>query len=238
MEETGDWTWKTPKIHRGIHETHGWHHLSKNDSPRRQVRPRGTGFQRMVNATGTATATVDIGVFEWQPYVCSIAAVWGTQTASLKAAADGLRLLPVGRKTDLPWLNINKLTIILSQAEPLTPADVTVSNASGASYGPVTLSGSGTSYTITLAQAITKADRVTIKINLAGMVTPTYELDVLPGDFNHDGVVNSQDMVLIRNEIQETGDPLMIGWADVDGNGVVNVNDYIAARKKLGSRLP
>jgi hypothetical protein len=63
-------------------------------------------------------------------------------------------------------------------------------------------------------------------------------LDVLPGDFNDDGVVNSQDLVLIRNEILKTGDPLLIGWADIDGDGVVNVNDYIAARKKLGSHLP
>jgi hypothetical protein len=30
----------------------------------------------------------------------------------------------------------------------------------------------------------------------------------------------------------------MIGWADIDGDGVVDLNDFIAARKKLGSHLP
>jgi hypothetical protein len=198
---------------------------------------RGPGFQRIVNATGKPTAIVDIGAVEWQPYVSSFAATWGAQTAPLKPAADGLRLLPVGRKTDLPWQDIKQLTITLSTAEPLTPGDVTVSSTSGTKYGPVTLSGSGTSYTIKLAQPIAQADRVTIRLNLGGLVSPTFEVDVLPGDVNDDGIVNAQDMVLIRNAIQQTGDPLMIGWADVDGNGVLDVNDYIAARKRLGSRL-
>jgi hypothetical protein len=191
---------------------------------------RGPGFQRIVNGT------VDIGAVEWQSYVSSFVASWGHQTAPLKLAADGLRLLPVGRKTDLPWQDVKQLTITLSTAEPLTPDDITVSSTSGTKYGPVTLSGSGTSYTIKLAQPIAQADRVTIKLNLGGLVSPTFELDVLPGDVNDDGIVNAQDMVLIRNAIQKTGDPLMIGWADIDGDGVL-VNDYIVARKKLGSRL-
>ena len=197
-----------------------------------QYDQRGPGFQRIVNGT------VDIGAFEWQPYVSSSVVSWGTQTAPLKTAADGLRVLPVGRNTDLPWLNINSMTVSLSTAETLRPADITVSSASGTTYGPVTLSGSGTNYTITLAKPISQADRVTFTINLGGMVTSTMELDVLPGDVNDDGVVNAQDLVLIRNAIQNTGDPLIISWVDLDGNGVIDIKDFIAARSKLGSRLP
>ena len=59
------------------------------------------------------------------------------------------------------------MQITLSQPETLTPADVTVSSAIGINYGPVTVSGSGTSYTITLAQPINAADRVTITIGNA-----------------------------------------------------------------------
>ena len=143
-------------------------------------------------------------------------------------------MLPVGRKTDLPWLDIKTLTITLSTAETLTPADVTVSSTSKTNYGPVTLSGSGTNYTITLAKPISQADRVTFKINLGGMVTSTFELDVVPGDVNDDGVVNAQDMVLVRNAIQKTGDPLMIGWIDVDGNGVIDMNDFTASPQQAG----
>ena len=60
---------------------------------------------------------------------------------------------------------------------------------------------------------------------------------VLPGNVNGDGVVNSQDMVLVRNGIQGTGDPSMIGWADLDGNGIVDINDYNAVRKNVGKHL-
>jgi hypothetical protein len=192
---------------------------------------RGPGFQRIVNGT------VDIGAFEWQPYVSSFVASWGTQTAPLKLAADGLHVLPMGRKTDLPWSNINTLTITLSTAEALTSANLMVSSATGVDYGAV-LNGSGTAYTISLAHPVTNADRLTIKLNLAGLVTPTFEMDVLPGDVNDDGVVNASDIVLIRNAFQKTGDPLMIGWCDVDGDGVITVTDLALARKKLGSGLP
>jgi hypothetical protein len=202
-----------------------------------QYDQRGPGFQRIVNATGKATATVDIGAFEWQPYVSSSVVGWGKQTAPLRLAADGLHLLPEGRKTDLPWLNINKLTITLSTAETLTTSDVIVSSTSKTNYGPVTLSGSGTNYTITLAKPISQVDRVTFKINLGGIVTSTFELDVVPGDVNDDGVVSASDVVLIRNAILKTGDPLMIGWCDLDGNGAVDMTDFSLARKRLGTHL-
>src|SRR5262249_28671196 len=61
---------------------------------------RGGGFPRIENHT------VDIGAYEFFPgaNVVGISAGWGTHTAPLQTAADLLRLLPAGRKTDLPWL--------------------------------------------------------------------------------------------------------------------------------------
>jgi hypothetical protein len=194
---------------------------------------RGPGFNRIVNGT------VDIGAYEFLPAANDTVAVgWGTQTAPLRTAADGRRLLPAGRNTDLPWLGIDRFRLTLGQAQALTPADVTVNSAIGVNYGPVTVTGSGTTYTITLARPIDAADRVTITIVNPGVSMFNRRIDVLPGDANDDGTVDSRDMVLIRNAIQGTGDPLMIGWADIDGDGVVGLNDYLAARKKLGSRLP
>ena len=133
--------------------------------------------------------------------VTAVSVGWGTQTAALQTAGDGIRLLPAGRKTDLPWLGIDQVSITLGAAATLTAGDVTVTSAIGVNYGPVTVSGSGTSYTITLAQPIDKADRVTITIGSASIATFTRRLDVLPGDFNDDGVVNSQDLVGVRNEM-------------------------------------
>ena len=49
--------------------------------------------------------------------VSAVSVSWGKAgTAALQTAADGLRLLPAGRNTDLPWLGINKLAITLEHA--------------------------------------------------------------------------------------------------------------------------
>jgi len=192
---------------------------------------RGPGFLRIVNGT------VDIGAYEFLPAASDTVAVdWGTQTVSLQTAADGLRLLPAGRNTDLPWLGINRLQVTLSQAQSLTPADVTVNSAIGVNYGPVTVSGSGTNYTITLAQPINAADRVTITIVNPGVSIFNRRLDVLPGDFNDDGVVNSQDLVGIRNQILGLA-PITI-FGDINGDGVVDIKDYNAVRAGIGTTLP
>jgi hypothetical protein len=194
---------------------------------------RGAGFPRIVNGT------VDIGAFEFQGAVVAGTSVgWGIQTVALQTAADGLRLLPAGRNTDLPWLGITQVTITLSQAETLASTDVTVSSAIGLHYGPVTVSGSGTNYTITLANPINKADRVTITIGNATIVTFTRRLDVLPGDFNDDGVVNSQDMVGVRNEWLRINGAVPTIFGDINGDGVVNGTDYNDVRKEIGTSLP
>jgi hypothetical protein len=194
---------------------------------------RGPGFPRIVNGT------VDIGAYEFQGAIVAGTAVgWGSQSAALQTAADGLRLLPAGRNTDLPWLGINQLSITLSQAETLTAADVTLSSAIGLNYGPVTVTGSGTSYTITLAHPINVADRLTIIIGNANIGTFTRRLDVLPGDFNDDGVVNSQDLAGIRNEWLGIGGAKPTLFGDINGDGTVNVLDYNAERLLIGTSLP
>ena len=186
---------------------------------------RGPGFVRIYNGT------VDIGAYEYLPAASDAVSVeWGSQSAALQTAADGLRLLPQGRTTDLPWLGIDSLQVTLSQAQTLTPADVTISSAIGVNYGPVTVSGSGTSYTITLAQPINAADRVTITIVNPGVSMFNRRLDVLPGDFNDDGVVNVQDMVGIRNEMLGLMGAMPTIFGDINGDGVVDIKDYNAVR--------
>ncbi len=191
---------------------------------------RGPGFVRIVNGT------VDIGAFEFLPAANdSVSVGWGTQTASLQTAADGLRLLPAGRNTDLPWLGINRLQVTLSQAYTLTASDVTVNSAIGVSYGPVTVSGSGISYMITLAQPMNAADQVTITIVNPGVSIFNRRLDVLPGDVNDDGVVNVQDMVLIRNQMLGFLGAVPTIFGDINGDGKVDINDYTAVRMRIGT---
>ena len=203
-----------------------------------QYDQRGPGFQRIVNAT--ATAATDIGAFE---------SARRKRSPRRRRLGDTDRLAPdrcrrtatsPGGTQDRPALaGINQLR---GHPQPrrrsLTPADVTVNSAIGANYGPVTVSGSGTNYTITLARPINAADRVTLTIVNPGISIFNRRIDVVPGDVNDDGVVSASDIVLIRNAIQKTGDPLMIGWIDLDGDGVIDMKDFTAARSKLGNRLP
>jgi hypothetical protein len=196
-------------------------------------------------SNGTATssaATVSITVTAAaQATVSSTATVdWGTSgTSTVQTNTDGLRLLPAGRNTDLPWLGINKISITLSSAATLSPGDVSVTGMTVANYGPVTISGSGTNYTITLAQPINAADRVTITIGNAGIATWTRELDVLPGDVNDDGVVNSLDAVIVRNAYLGFGTVTIPGiFLDVNGDGTVDFNDYATVHNRQGTHLP
>ncbi len=194
---------------------------------------RGPGFVRIVNGT------VDIGAYEFTPAANdTLAVTWGTQTAALQTAADGFKLLPAGRTTDIPWLGIDQLPITLSKAYALTAADVYISSAIGVNYGPVTVSGSGTNYTITLARPINAADVITIIIDNPGVSVFYHQFDVLPGDFNDDGVVNSQDLVGVRNEWLGIGGAKPTIFGDIIGNGTVNVADYNAERLLIGTSLP
>ena len=145
--------------------------------------------------------------------------------------------MPAGRNNDLPWYGINKLQITLSAAETLSPGDVSATGINVANYGPVSISGSGTSYTITFAQAITTADRVTVTIGNAGIATFTRRLDVLPGDANDDGVVNAQDLVVVRNDFASIGAIYNI-FDDINGDGVVDINDTNLVGRFVGKRLP
>ena len=127
------------------------------------------------------------------------------------------------------------MSITLSQSYTLTADDVFISSTIGVDYGPVTVTGSGTNYTITLARPINAADRVTLIVDDPGISAFYRQLDVLPGDFNDDGSVNSQDLVGIRNEWLGIGGAKPTIFGDVNGDGKVNVADYNAERLLIGN---
>ncbi len=221
--------------------------------------PNSTGtltFTPTTNNFGTATITVTVmdnggtknggvdttsvqftvTVNSTSASVSAVSADWGTKGTMALTDSSGV-LLPANRKTDLPWYGINKLQITLSQAESLSSGDVSVKGITVANYGPVTISGSGTNYTITFAQAITTADRVTVTIGNAGIATFTGRLDVLPGDANDDGVVNAQDLVAVRNDFAILGGTYNI-FDDINGDGSVDINDTNLVGRFVGKKLP
>ena len=224
--------------------------------------PNSTGtltFTPAANTFGTATITVTVTesgggatggvdttsvqftvtVNQVAATVTAVSVDWGTQgNIALQTASDGLRLLPAGRNNDLPWYGINMLKITLSQPESLSDSDVSVRGITVPNYGPVTISGSGTSYMIAFAQAITTADRVTVTIGNAGITTYTRRLDVLPGDVNDDGVVNSADLVVDHNDFTSSMGAIYDIFDDINGDGVIDLNDLNLVGRFMGKTLP
>jgi hypothetical protein len=163
----------------------------------------------------------------------------GTDALNLPATSGGL-ILPAGRQTDLPWLGIDQFTLTLNTAAPLSAGDVMVTSAIGVNYGPVTVSGSGTTYVINLAQPIDQADQVTVTIGNAAVASFSGVLAVLPGDVNDDGVVNSQDLLAVAYQWLGVLTPTIFG--DVTGDVTAGANpteqDYLAISGLIGTTLP
>ena len=106
------------------------------------------------------------------------------------------------RPEDRPALARHQFDAVRLRRQPigLTAADVTVQSVSGIDYGPITIVGSGTTYSIMFAHPIEKADRVTLTVTIPDTERFAGRLNVLPGDVNGDGVVNSTDLSTIRKE--------------------------------------
>ncbi len=195
-------------------------------------------FSNVGGSVTSAVATVTVS----KATVASAGVRWGTSgTSSLvDAAASGgvVRLLPSGRVRDIPWANINRVTFTLDRAiTDLT--GVTVSGVNGTNYGTPTVTISGTTITLTLATAIVNADKVTVTINNSQVTGWTRRLDVLPGDVNDDGIVNTTDATTVRNYYTAGIKPLFaLIYLDIDGSGTANVSDYNFILTRNGKRLP
>jgi hypothetical protein len=201
-----------------------------------QVDGRGAGSARV------AGGTVDIGADEFTyqapPIVVTFAVVWGGNDASDLMSEAGCKLLPQGRKTDIPWLGINQFYVQFSQQLVLSSADIRVQSARGIVYGPIKYDGSSNVYTFTLARPIDEADRVTVVIDIPGGTPFSGTLNVLPGDVNGDGVVNLKDLAAIHKQPNVYAGSASDLYQDINGDGKVNGSDYLAVKDRLGTMLP
>lgn len=195
------------------------------------------------NYEGLTSATTTLNV-DIQAVVSATSVSWGSMTAPLATAADGVRLLPSGRSygDTIGWAGINRINITLDHDAVLTAADITVTSLANINYGTVTVTGSGKNWVITLANKIDVADRVTFSINNNPGIQPfERRLDVLPGDVNGDGVVSLQDVIYIRNGMQNFEPILLpIYFLDVVGDGGTKPtqNSLTAALRRFGTQLP
>jgi len=188
------------------------------------------------NTVGTVTSNAVTLTIATVAQVTGTSVGWGTQTANLVTNADGLRLLPAGRTNSIPWLGVNKITLTLDNPiASLVAGDISFRSAVNLSYSVQSISGSGTSWTITLANnGIVSPDKLTVTVANSSLASFTRRLDVLPGDVNDDGMVSSLDMNLVQKQLTLG----YVAFFDVDGTGTLTSADVTAVKARIGNKLP
>jgi hypothetical protein len=159
--------------------------------------------------------------------------------ASLTSVGWGSSTHVVSGRTNLPWANISHIVVTFNSAVVPSITDLTVTGLGGRVYPVTGVMVVGNTVTWTLGTPIAAADIVTVTVD-PRLATYTALLRVLPGDVNDDGVVNSQDLVLVRNAFLNIGpvSPIPSVFFDLNGDGVVDVLDYNIVRKFMGKKLP
>jgi hypothetical protein len=182
------------------------------------------------------------GTLTVHPHVVDVQVSWGSQSMSI---------LGLGR--DLPFSNIRAIDVIFSDDVSVDAADLSLVSAvtpsnlypvTGFEYNPTTHRA-----TWTLADSL-GLDRLSLSLDgdatghdgiryAGGIYLGAYstEFSVLPGDVNGDSRVDSLDMLASRDGILGVLDQALEVWADTDGNGKLDINDYLAIRKFVGKRF-
>ena len=164
------------------------------------------------------------------PTVVSFSVLFGSQSYNLIGT----------NRTRLPW-QITGIQVVFS--EPIASGNlsslggVTATNLTGLGSNTLTWSINSIalgSFSTTLAGAGPNALKDGSGIPLAGGAGYGQTLNILWGDINDDGDVNASDVVLANNA---TSEPYNI-FADMNGDGVVDINDVQIVRSQVGNTLP
>jgi hypothetical protein len=180
---------------------------------------------------GSLGANSNIVIDTTAPTLVSYNVLFGSQSYNLTTSA----------RTALPW-QVTGIQAVFSK-----PVNGNSSSLTG--VGSVTLSsGNGTNtLTWTLATPLTNLCSVasTVLGTTANAVTDlagnplnggsdsSQNLSVLYADFNQDGIVNSQDLVLVNAARSQAYNV----FADLNGDGVVDANDVNVVRSRVGTSL-
>ena len=187
-------------------------------------------LQPAPGAAGSLGMNANIVIDGVAPTVVSYQVLWGSESYNVIGTA----------RNRLPW-QITGIRVVFSK----TIAGATVSSLTGLSASGV--SGVGTpalTWTITpvaigtfsTALSVTGAGAIKDAAGnaLAAGAGFSQNLKVLYGDVNDDGVVNSQDLVLLNNATRQPYNILM----DMDGDGAVTATDVKLVQPRVGTSLP
>jgi len=199
-----------------------------------------------VNTTGMLAANYDFvpvnGTLTVHPKVVDVLVQYGSRSMSIEDL-----------KRDLPFSDITAIDILFSDDVTVTGTSATLksSTSSGTMYSLGTFGYTPANHEAiwTLPSALgideyllnldnTLAAAVDHTINILG--TTSWNFAVLPGDVDGDGIVGTADLTAVHNQMPQY---LALGqmpsvWADINGDGVVDVNDYNLVKKMLNKRLP
>lgn len=180
-------------------------------------------------AAGSLGANKNIVINTVGPTVLSYKVLFGTQSFTLP-----------GGRIRLPWTTITAIQVTFSEAvtgnaSSLTGVAVTGISGSGTNtvtwtFNPLTLATYNTKVLGTTVNAVTDL----AGNPLGGGADFAQTLKVLPGDRSDDGFVTSNDMVLVNLGRSAPYNVLN----DINGDGVVDINDINAIRARLGTQLP
>jgi subtilisin-like proprotein convertase family protein len=187
-------------------------------------------------AAGSLSANTNIAIDTSNPAVVSYSVVFGTNNLTYNLTANSLT------RKRLPW-QITEIQVVFSK--PISSADV------NSLTGGVTTTGFSGLGTNTLTWTITPIAVEAVSTMLAGTGPDaikdvngnplaggngfTQNFKVLWGDYNDDGVVNTLDVTGV-GAVRLSG--LYNILADLNGDGVVDVNDVTIARTRIGTVLP
>jgi hypothetical protein len=199
-----------------------------------------TPGNRTITATDTGNASINGSsstlVQAAKATVSAVSVGFGAaKTIAVQTAGDGLRLLPAGRNTSIPFANVNQVQITFNQAAVLSGGDVSVFGLVGGNYGPIGVSGSGTQFTLAFAKPVGAGDRLTLTIGNGVVATFVRRLDVLPGDASDDGTVGFADLVAVAQHYNGAGSAAQ---GDFNGDGTINFGDLVTVAQNYNTSLP
>ena len=199
-----------------------------------------------VNAASMSAANYKFvpvnGTLTVHPKVLDVIVLYGSRSMSIENLTR-----------DLPFSDISAIEVLFSDNVTATGSSATLksSTSSGTLYkmGTFGYNSSSDEATWTLPSALgidkyllsldsTLAAAVDHTINIMG--TTSWNFSVLPGDFDGDGIVGTADLTGVHSQMPQYLGALQTPsvWADINGDGVVDVNDYNLVKKNLNTKLP
>ncbi len=182
------------------------------------------------------------GTLTVHPRVLDIRVHYGTKRMSL---------LDLNR--DLPFANITAIDAVFSDDVLASISSLALNSTtpSGPSYGIRGFNYEPSAHVATwtlptalgidrLVASLDKNLGAEVDTSIKVMGTRNWNFAVLPGDYDGDGAVTISDALAIRNQTPGfiAAGTVPSAWADLDGDGVVDINDVNLAKARVGKKLP